>query len=241
MKDKLIVANLKMNMIINDLTDYLPKINKFINNDNVVICPTSLYIPYFLKQKYKVGIQNIFYKSSGAYTGEISPKQAASMGIEYVLIGHSERRTYFNEIDSDINKKVYESSKYNLKIILCIGETLEQRNMLRTTKVLKKQINLALKNISNFDNIIIAYEPIWSIGTNIVPTNNDIEKTVSYIKQVVKELTNYSNIKVLYGGSVNETNIGNIININGVSGVLVGGASLDADRFLKMIEVAVQG
>jgi len=236
MENKLIIANHKMNMDANQVNEYLKELGK-IENKNVVICPTSIYIPYFLKKKYKVGIQNTFIHDSGSYTGEVSPNQAKSLGVSYTILGHSERRIYLDETDTLINKKVLEALNAGLKVILCIGETLEERNMLRTDRVLKRQVINALRNVEQIDNIIIAYEPIWAIGTGIVPTNKEISATNSYIKTIVDNLYPDNNVKIIYGGSVNEKNIKELNKIKEVDGFLVGGASLNTKAFLKIIEV----
>jgi len=235
MNKKIIIGNHKNYMTTNEVNEYLKKINDKVNNKLVIICPSNIYIPYFLKKDYSVGIQNI--NTNLVATGEITNEQALSLGIKYAIIGHSERRTHFDENDSYINKKVIESLKYGMKVILCIGESLEEKNMLKTAKIIKKQLREDLKNIDNFKNIIIAYEPIWAIGTNIVPTNRDISKTALYIREVIKEIYNIDSIKILYGGSVNSLNIKEINEINEIDGVLVGKASTDAEEFLKIIEV----
>ncbi|MDD3452861.1 MAG: triose-phosphate isomerase [Bacilli bacterium] len=235
-KEFLIIGNLKMKMITSDMSKYLKTINKKIDNQNVVICPTSIYVPYFLKQKYKVGLQNVFFRSEGAYTGEVSPKQAASMGIEYIIIGHSDRRIYFNETDSDINKKILECLKYDLKVILCIGETNEEKNMLKTTRILKKQLTIALRNVENFDNIYVVYEPVWAIGTKIIPEIKDIKEAILYIKEIVKNNFNFNNIKVLYGGSIDKNNIKKIKEISELSGIMVGDNSTIEEEFINIIE-----
>ena len=156
MANKLVIANHKMNMEAKELNDYLKELEK-INNKNVVICPTSIYIPYFLKKGFEVGIQNTFMHSNGAYTGEVSPKQAKSLGVNYTILGHSERRSCLEESDTFINKKVLEALNNKLKVVLCIGETLEERNMLKTDKILKRQVINGLRNVENIDNVIIAY------------------------------------------------------------------------------------
>lgn len=239
---KIIVGNLKMNLLATDISDYLKEFKSENLNDQVIICPTSIYIPYFLKQPYKVGIQNIFFRESGAYTGEISPSQAASIGVRYAIIGHSERREYFKETDQDINKKIVGTLKYGIEVILCIGETTEEKNLLKTARVLKRQILNDLRNLEekDLDHIIIAYEPVWAIGTGVVPTKKDIEDTITYIKGIVAEYFHYDDIPVMYGGSINEHNIEELNQIQNVAGFLVGGASMDAKRFLKIIEVAVK-
>lgn len=236
MANKLVIANHKMNMEAKDLNDYLKELEK-INNKNVVICPTSIYIPYFLKKGFEVGIQNTFMHSNGAYTGEVSPKQAKSLGVNYTILGHSERRSYLEESDTFINKKVLEALNNKLKVVLCIGETLEERNMLKTDKILKRQVINGLRNVENIDNVIIAYEPVWAIGTGVIPTNKEISSTISYIKTIIDNLYPSSNVRIIYGGSVTEKNIKELEKIEEVSGFLVGGASLNTKAFLKIIEV----
>ena len=234
MKEFLIVANLKTGMLTHDLGPYLNIINQ-CNVPNLVICPTAIYVPYFLKHSYKVGLQDIFYESSISCTGEITPKQAKSIGITYVMIGHSQKKKT-NELDSDINKKVIESLDHGLKVILCVGETLVEKNMMKTSVVIKKQLAHALRNVSSFENILIAYEPIWAIETGKIPSNQDITSVVSYIKQIVYELYNYDDVNVIYGGSINENNIELISKITNICGVLVGTSALDANKLLKIIE-----
>lgn len=230
---KIIVANHKMNLTLNEIENYLKNIKP---NDNIVICPTSIYVSYFLKN-YHVGLQNIYLEDKGAYTGEISPLQASSMGITYTIVGHSERRNYFNEDDVMINKKVLASLKNKLNVIVCIGENEEEIKI--SDKIIKRQLLKALNNVDDFDKIIIAYEPIWAIGTNKTPTNKDISDVVGYIKLLVKQ--NFKkDVLVLYGGSVNEKNIETLNEIENVDGFLIGGASTDSGKFKKIIEVALK-
>lgn len=238
---KIVVGNMKMNMMAEDISKYLKELQGAHLTSRVVICPSNIYIPYFLKQSYSVGAQNIFFRDSGAYTGEVSASQLASMGVRYALVGHSERRGYFRESDQDINKKVVSALKYGLEVILCIGETLEEKNLLKTARVLKRQLLNDLRNIegNDWDHVIIAYEPVWSIGTNVLPSRKDIEDTILYIKGIVSEYFGYDDIPVLYGGSVNEKNIEELNQISNVSGFLVGGSSTNSNSFLKIIEVAV--
>ena len=231
---KFVIANHKMNMLIRYINVYLKNIKKELNNENIIICPSSIYIPYFLKQNFQVGIQNIFYKNNGAYTGEISPRQAKSMEISYALIGHSERRKYFLETNNEINQKIDLCLKNNLKVILCIGETKEEKHEGKTKDVLEEEIIQNLKGISNFNDIIIAYEPIWAIGTNEIPALNEIDVYSRFIKQIVKKHFNFKNIKVVYGGSVNEKNVDEIAKIKSIDGVLVGGASTKYQEFIKI-------
>ena len=228
-----IFANMKMNLSFDEIKDYIDKTKEI--KDKFVVIPSSIYIPYFKDNNYNVGIQNISKFDNGAFTGDISISQVKSLGVDYVLIGHSERRHIFNETLEDINIKMMKSKEKDIKIILCIGETKEQRDNNLTNDILKEQIESAFKNIDNIDNIIIAYEPVWSIGTGLIPTNDEIFDTTNYIKQVINNIYN-KNIDVLYGGSVNENNIKNLNSINNLSGFLVGGASLKPDKLYKMIE-----
>lgn len=240
--EKIVVANLKMNLTVTQISNYLEDIKEVINSKKVVICPTSIYLPYFLKNRYSVGIQNIAVTEEGAFTGEVSASQVSSMGIKYAIVGHSERRQLFNETDTEINKKVLLGIKNNLTIILCIGETKEEKDMLKTDKILKRQLINDLRDIDNKDikNIIIAYEPIWSIGTGNVPENKEIITITKYIKGIVNNIYHEEiDIPVLYGGSVNEKNIEELNKINNISGVLVGGASLKADKLKKIKEVII--
>lgn len=237
MENKIIIGNMKMYMNINDIKDYLNKIENKITN-NVILCPTSIYIPYFLEKKYKVAIQNVYFEDNGAYTGEISALQVKNMQINYVIVGHSERRDYFHETDYEINKKIIKCLDNNIKVILCIGETLKEKNNLETNNILTQQLEIALNNVSNKyqDDIIIAYEPRWAIGTGLIPNNIEIYKTIDYIKKLI--LDKYKmNIKVVYGGSVNENNIEMLIRINNVDGFMIGGACTNPEKFLSIINV----
>ncbi|MDD2377360.1 MAG: triose-phosphate isomerase [Bacilli bacterium] len=240
-RNKVVVANLKMNLVYDEIKAYIEQAKKEISNNQVIICPTSIYLPYFLQGNYDLGVQNTSEKSEGAYTGELSPKQAYSMGAKYTILGHSERRTIFKEDDLLINKKIIEAIKNNLNVILCIGETQEERALRKTEQVIKRQLINCLRDLEHdmFDNIIIAYEPIWAIGTNITPTVEDILGIADYIKNAVNSLYNYENVRVLYGGSVNEKNIKDLNKIDKIDGFLVGSASLDFNKFAKIINVVI--
>lgn len=238
---KIVIGNLKTKMDINDISKYLKVINEQVIDKEVVICPTSIYIPYFLKQRYSVGLQNTFVNDEGSYTGEITPKQAVSMGIKYTIIGHSERRIHLDETDELINRKVISAINSNMRVILCVGETLEEKQMLKTDMVLRRQLVNALNGLSidMLDNVTIAYEPVWAIGTNNVASNKEIERTANYIRMILHQNRGYENMRIIYGGSVNEQNIKELNQIKNISGFLVGGASNDAKKFLKIIEEVV--
>ena len=228
---KIIAANFKMNLTKKEIDNYLKEIdNKKINN--VIFFPSNLYIPYF--SKYNIGSQDISFKEIGSITGDTSIKQYLDFNIKYVLIGHSERRKYFND-SKYISDKVNLALKNNIIPIICVGETEEEYNNNLTKKVLKDELDEALENnITLLNNkIIIAYEPIFSIGTNKVLDIKEIENIVSYIKSYLKN-TYLLDIKVLYGVSVNLNNISNLENISNLDGYLIGNASLDAKSFLDL-------
>lgn len=236
---KIVAANFKMNMTLDETKDYIIKLNELFSDSRVILFPTSIYIPYFLNNNFSLGVQNISSFNKGAYTGELSPMQVKSIGVEYAIVGHSERRCLYNETDSIINDKIKAGLKNNLKIILCIGETKEEKELNKTEEKLKSQIINAFKDIDNLSNIIIAYEPIWSIGTSLTPTSDEIRKMTIFIKMVVKSISNID-LPVLYGGSVNETNIAVINEIEQLSGVLVGGASLVPEKLNIIREVVLK-
>ena len=228
---KIIAANFKMNLTKKEIDNYLKEIdNKKINN--VIFFPSNLYIPYF--SKYNIGSQDISFKELGSITGDTSIKQYLDFNIKYVLIGHSERRKYFND-SKYISDKVNLALKNNIIPIICVGETEEEYNINLTKKVLKDELDEALENnITLLNNeIIIAYEPIFSIGTNKVLDIKEIENIITYIKSYLKN-TYLLDIKVLYGGSVNLNNIGNLEKISNLDGYLIGNASLDAKSFLDL-------
>lgn len=233
----MIVGNHKNNLLANDIKNYLEIIKKY-NSDKVelIICPTSIYIPYFLGKGFKVGIQNLNVSGENL-TGEVTPFQAKSLNINYVIIGHYNRRFQFNEDDIVINKKIKSALNAGLKIILCIGESREQKALNKLITILPKQIDKALMGIGyeDLNNIVIAYEPIWSIGTDIIPTNEELLETISFIKNYI--LKKYDvNIRVLYGGSVDINNINKLLKVNNLDGFLIGAASLDANKMINMIE-----
>lgn len=233
MDSKIIVGNIKMNLKFTDIYGYLKHFEN-IKKPNLIICPSYLYIPYFLKYNFDVGSQDVCCSSSNNCTGEISAEQLKSIGVKYTLVGHSERRQKLRETDLDINKKIKNSLNAGIKVILCIGESMEEANLLKKDIVLKHQIQKALLDVDKIDNIMIAYEPVWAIGTNKVPTNKEISDSVNYIKQIVFNVY-HKNIKVLYGGSINEKNIDKFNEIKNIDGYLIGSASINPDKFIKII------
>lgn len=226
--NKLIVCNMKMNLDKQEIDSYLGKI-KNIDLSNVIFCPTSIYLPYFIKNNLNVGIQNISRYESGSHTGQISIKQISSMNIKYAIIGHSETNNDLKEI----HEKVQLCSKFNITPIICIGEK-EKLSIDETKKVLEEQLSTILNN-TKLDRVIVAYEPVWMIGSGENFDTNTLHSIVKFIKKIVK---NYqiNDIIILYGGSVNKNNIKNIL--ENVDGVLLGNASIDVNHFLEILEVA---
>lgn len=242
-----VIANWKMNQTLADTAEFFEKINSS-NNVSVVVCPPTqlLYPAYlFIKQAKKpvgLGAQNVHWAEKGAYTGEISTSMLLDVGCEYCLIGHSERRQYAGEDDALVNMKVAQAIKAGLTPIICIGETLKQKNALQTEQVLERQLLGALKNIDS-SKFILAYEPVWAIGTGLSATAELAQQTHAYIRSVLKQILgqNADSISILYGGSANESNAADYSLMPDIDGVLVGGASLNAQSFQGIINVFAKG
>ncbi len=240
---KFFLANWKMHKTIGEALEFIDEfipLVKDVSNKEIALAPTFLCLEKVHEAlkgtNIKLCAQNVFYEKQGAYTGEISPLMLKDVGVDYVIVGHSERRKYFQENDEIINKKIKACNENGLKVIICIGETLEERQKNRTFEILKKQIIRGLEGISNFNNITIAYEPVWAIGTGIVANELQIKEAHLFIKEQLKEFAPKNSIRILYGGSVTADNIKKIMNIENVDGVLVGGASLNPVNFAKIIK-----
>lgn len=210
----------------------------------VVICPPFIYLPMMGESLFPIGGQDCFWGQKGAYTGEISPAMLKDLGCQYVIIGHSERRTYFNESDEMINRKIKAAIAAKLNPILCIGETKDQRDKGQTETILEKQIISTLREIpeSDFKKITIAYEPVWAIGTGNPCSVQEAQKVGIKIREIVSKI--YSSktaesARILYGGSVKSNNAAGYVKEAGLQGLLVGGASLDAKEFAKIVRNAV--
>ena len=238
---KLIGANFKMNFKKDDINNYLEVIkNKFPIN-NIIFFPSDLYIENFAKNNYLVGSQNISFQEFGAITGDTSILQLKELGIKYTLIGHSERRKYFND-DNYIADKMKLALKNDIIPVLCIGESLREYENNLTKDKLKKQIDIALKdNISN--KIIIAYEPIWAIGTGKTATADVADETCGFIRETVGNLYDQATseaIRIQYGGSVKTSNIDELMAKPNIDGALIGGASLKPEDFITLVKAAVK-
>ncbi len=187
--------------------------------------------------RLSLAAQNMHYEDKGAFTGEIAPGMLKDIGCTYVIIGHSERRKYFHETDEDINLKVKKALAVGLKPILCVGETEDERAKGITKSVVDRQVKKALSSVEKIDNVVIAYEPVWAIGTGKVATSLRLKEVHSFIRGILKALYGdvSNDIRILYGGSVTKDNIGELIGMGNIDGALVGGASLKPDAFLGII------
>lgn len=225
----LIIANWKMNMDSKEVISFFKKF-KTTNKNDIVICPPFTLLnevrELIKNTSIKLGAQNMYFEEEGAFTGEISALMLKDIGCEYVILGHSERRLLFDETDSSINKKIKAALKHDLKPILCIGETLKQRKNNETMKIIKDQ----LKNIK--EDIVIAYEPIWAIGTGKNATPQQAEEVHKFIRGLLSK-----NTQIIYGGSVKKDNVKDLMQMNNINGALVGGASLDPKSFAKICNV----
>ena len=209
----------------------------------IIYCPPYTLLRPLIKKlrksKIQVGAQNCHTDNEfGAYTGSVNAKMIKSVGGKFVIIGHSENRLE-GDSNKKINLKIKSSLKENLKVIFCIGENLKEKRNKKTNKILNSQIINGLKNVKNLNNIIVAYEPIWAIGTGIIPKSNDLDKQVKTIKKILNNRFKSKNPKVLYGGSVNSKNISDLRQISSIDGFLIGGASQKSKNFIDIIKKTI--
>ena len=247
MTNKLLIAgNWKMNGNKKDIS-FIKGLSKFISNHKlknveVLICPPFTLIDKFSsltsRSSINIGAQDCSSNDSGAYTGEISASMIKDFNGKYCIIGHSERRNYHKETNNLINNKILQAQEKNLRTILCVGETLSDRKNKRTLRVLGNQLKSSLKGKINPNQLDIAYEPVWAIGTGLVPGNSDIEEVHNFIFSKLKRIygNRAKNIRILYGGSVNSNNISSISSLNNVSGALIGGASLNISDMKSILK-----
>ncbi len=249
MRKKIIAGNWKMNKTDVEAAPFARDLKvKTLNirNTEIVICPpfTALSAVYdILKDsKIKIGAQNVHWELSGAFTGEISAKMIDKAGCRYVIIGHSERRQYFGETNQIVNKKIKQTLTTCLEPIVCIGETLRQRQDGHTQEFVKTQIIEGLEGLS-FDQIqrlVLAYEPVWAIGTGVTATPGQAQEVHLFIRELIQEIFNSQiagSIHILYGGSVKPDNIRDLLTQKDIDGGLIGGASLKIDSFVEMIRI----
>ncbi len=227
----IIALNNKSNLNKNEFMEYQSKLATITTDNKMILCPTFLNITNFNLDNVHLGSQNVSATSNGAYTGEISAEQLKSFNVEYSILGHSERRAYQKESLEEINQKMRMLFENNITPILCIGETITQREEGKVEEVIKKELTSAIINLTEEEQekIIVAYEPIWSIGTGIIPTNAQIEEVFKIIKEILPKN------KILYGGSANEKNIGILNNCKDIDGYLLGGISLKPDNLQEFL------
>ena len=217
--------------------------SKKLKNIKIIYCPPFTLLRPLVKKlknsKISVGAQNCHHNSDfGPFTGSVNARMIKSVGCKYIILGHSENR-HNGETDKIINLKIKSALKENLKIIFCIGETLREKRNRKTRIILRKQIMSGLKNITKLKNIIIAYEPIWSIGSGKIPKSKELNKAIEYIKSLTIKKNKLKNNKVLYGGSVNPKNIKNLSKIGSIDGFLIGGASQKSKNFIDIIKKTI--
>lgn len=248
MRKPIIAGNWKMNKTASEAREFVEEVKGKIPSadvvDSVVGAP-ALFLQDLVKAAegtdLKIAAQNCYFEEEGAFTGEVSPKALSDLGVSYVIIGHSERREIFHETDEEINKKAHAIFKNGMIPIFCCGETLEQREAGQTNELVSDQVKAGLKGLTEgqVSEIVIAYEPIWAIGTGKTATSEEANETISVIRETVaKEFSRSAAdaVRIQYGGSVKPANIVELMEQPDVDGALVGGASLEADSFLALLE-----
>ena len=240
----IVAGNWKMNKTPNEGRSFITEVGDSlakIDNVDVIFCPPFTTLNNLnISKPFYLGAQNCFFEDHGAYTGEISVDMLIECNVDYVILGHSERRHIFYEDDNLIGKKVSKVLISGMKPILCVGEKLEEMNAGETFNIIERQLIKGLSSVKSLENITIAYEPVWAIGTGLTASDEIIYKMHSFIRKILTEL--YSNSKIdcvpiLYGGSVNSENANELISIDGVNGFLIGGASLEVVKFTNIVKI----
>ena len=251
MRKPIIAGNWKMFKTRDEALQFIYAVaEKMPSNEKVdsVICSQFTVLRCLVKRQgenLKIGAQNMHFADEGAFTGEVSGQMLNSIGVSYVVIGHSERRAMFNETDESVNKKLHKAFECDLVPILCVGESLEQREGGKTEEVIGKQIELDLAGLTKeqVKTLVIAYEPIWAIGTGRTATSQVADETCGFIRQTVAKLYDEETaeaIRIQYGGSVKTSNIDELMSMPNIDGALVGGASLKAEDFIKLVNAALK-
>jgi len=246
MRKAIIAGNWKMNNTIEEAINLVKELKPLANDAScdVVVCPTFLSLPAVIEEckgsNIMVGAQNMHFEESGAFTGEVSPLMLKELGVKFVIIGHSERRQYFNETDETINKKLKTAFAHEITPILCVGESLQQRELGITEEVLGAQIKQDLIELKKeqVENMVIAYEPIWAIGTGKTATADDANNTIGFIRGVICKLYGEEvadKVRIQYGGSVKPSSIKEQMSKEHIDGGLIGGASLKASDFAAIV------
>jgi len=249
MRKKIIAGNWKMNMVLAEATEFVEQCSNYFSEHEIsqsvpIICPAFLFVQAAknISQDYlKIGAQNVSEHEKGAFTGEISAAMLASIPVDYCIIGHSERRKLYHETDSIVNKKLLQLLSHKIKPIICVGETLEEREAGITKRIITSQLNGAFENINITSEMIIAYEPVWAIGTGKTATPEQAQEIHSFIRNWLSNNTEKGlaeQIHILYGGSVKPANIKSLLQQDDIDGGLIGGAALKYSSFIEMIEIA---
>ncbi len=251
MRKPIIAGNWKMYKTRDEALEFIYKVNDqmpSINAVDSVICAPFVTLELLVERQgenLRIGAQNMHFEEQGAFTGEIAPAMLTNIGVTYVIIGHSERRAMFNETDETCNKKLHQAFNHGLKPILCVGESLEQRESGQTNDLLKSQLEKDLQGLTKeqVKELVIAYEPIWAIGTGKTATADVADETCGFIRQTVKELydeTVSEAIRIQYGGSVKTSNVDELMAKPNIDGALIGGASLKPEDFITLVKAAVK-
>lgn len=247
MRRPIIAGNWKMHKTPSETASLINELKPLVKDAQaeVVVCPPFVCLPAakeaLMGSNIKLGAQNMHWEEQGAFTGEVAPGMLKELDVEYVIIGHSERRQYFGETDEMVNKKVLSAVAHRFIPIICVGETLEQREQGITEQVVDRQTRAALKGLTPdvADRVVIAYEPIWAIGTGKTASSNDANEVIGYIRKVVAEVLGNQaaqQMRILYGGSVKPENASELMSMPEIDGALVGGASLKAQDFAKIVK-----
>ena len=246
MRKPIIAGNWKMNKTPDEARELVNALKPLVKDASVdvVVCPPFVCIPAVAEavkgSNIKVGAQNVHFEKSGAFTAEVSVDMLNALGVEYVIVGHSERRQYFGETDEVVNKRALAALAGNITPIICVGELKSERESGITHAVVEKQTRLVLANMTNeqVEKCVIAYEPVWAIGTGLTATKEDAEEVIGFIRSIVKDMYGEATaeaIRIQYGGSMNPKNASELMSMPDIDGGLIGGASLKAEDFSKVV------
>ncbi|WLV23936.1 triose-phosphate isomerase [Aciduricibacillus chroicocephali] len=248
MRKTVIAGNWKMHKLLNSAGQFIDDIKSSVPSamkTETIVCAPYLFLPLLVEKAkgtdIRIAAQNMHFEEKGAFTGEVSPGMLADIGVSHCVIGHSERREMFGETDDSVNKKTHAAFAHNILPIICVGESLEQRESGVMESHIRQQVENALSGLSDeqISKTIIAYEPIWAIGTGKTATDEEANDVCKHIRKTIAELSNQEiadQVIIQYGGSVKPDNIGDLLAKSDIDGALVGGASLEADSFVKLLE-----
>ncbi|GAB3057352.1 triose-phosphate isomerase [Virgibacillus ainsalahensis] len=252
MRKKVIAGNWKMNKVLSEANDFIDEVvEKAPTSDDVeaIVCAPFPFLPSLVEKtkgtNVKIGAQNMHFAENGAFTGEVSPVMLRDLDVTHVVIGHSERREHFAETDETVNKKTHAAFEHKLQPIVCVGETLEQREANETMNHVENQVKKAVEGLTDAQvaETIIAYEPIWAIGTGKTASSEDANEVCSHIRNVIKNITSEEiaeQIVIQYGGSVKPANVDELLAQSDIDGALVGGASVEAASYLQLVEAGTK-